>query len=74
MKPPRPIYDELKNVDKPVLLCWGANDTGVALERSLLLFQQIPGAELHIFDRCAHWVQWDQADRFNTIARDFLTA
>ena len=73
VKPPRPIYEELKNVKKPVLLLWGANDTGVALERSLLLFRQIPGAELHIFDRCAHWVQWDQADRFNTIVRDFLT-
>ena len=42
------------------------------LERSLLLFKAIPGAELHIFDQAAHWVQWDQAERFNTIVRDFL--
>ncbi len=69
---PRPIADELKHLRIPVLLLWGAQDSGAALERSLLLLQSIPGAELHIFDRCGHWVQWDQADRFNTIVRDFL--
>lgn len=71
---PRSVYGELKNLNMPVLLLWGANDTGVALERSLLLFQAIPGAELHIFDRAAHWVQWDKAERFNTLVRDFLQA
>ena len=53
---------------------WGARDSGVTLERSLLLLEAIPGAELHIFDGAAHWVQWDQADRFITIVRDFLTS
>ncbi len=70
---PRPILRELKNLKIPVLLMWGANDSGVALERSLLLFNAIPGAELHIFDRCGHWVQWDQAGRFHTIVRDFFS-
>lgn len=71
---PRPIYDDLPNLTIPVLLLWGAHDSGVALERSLLLLQAIPGAELHIFSEAAHWVQWDQRDRFNTIVRDFLAA
>jgi pimeloyl-ACP methyl ester carboxylesterase len=71
---PRPIYGELKNLKVPTLLLWGAHDSGVALERSLLLLQSMPGAELHIFDHAAHWVQWDQAERFNTIVRDFLLA
>jgi|GEM_PF-3441521 pimeloyl-ACP methyl ester carboxylesterase len=26
----------------------------------------------HLFDHCAHWVQWDQAVRFNRIVADFL--
>jgi pimeloyl-ACP methyl ester carboxylesterase len=38
------------------------------------LFKAIPGAELHIFDRAAHWVQWDKAERFNALVRDFLQA
>ena len=71
---PRPVYEELRNLKVPVLLLWGAHDSGVALERSLLLFQAMPGAELHIFERAAHWVQWDQRDRFNTIVRDFMLA
>jgi pimeloyl-ACP methyl ester carboxylesterase len=74
VKPPRPVHAELKNLNVPVLLLWGANDSGVALERSLLLLQSIPGAELHVFDHCGHWVQWDQEERFNTIVRDFLAA
>ena len=71
---PRPVTDDLRNLKVPTLILWGAQDSGAALERSLLLLERIPGAEMHIFDRCAHWVQWDQADRFNTIVRDFLRA
>jgi pimeloyl-ACP methyl ester carboxylesterase len=70
---PEPIYDELYRLKIPVLLLWGANDGGGA-ERGVLLFQKIPGAELHVFDRCGHWVEWDQAARVNTIVRDFLRA
>ena len=33
------------------------NNTGVCVERGLELFQPIPGAEFHLIDRCAHWVQ-----------------
>jgi 2-hydroxy-6-oxonona-2,4-dienedioate hydrolase len=42
------------------------------VERGLLLFQLIPNAEFHLFDQCAHWVQWDQAERFNRLVSDFL--
>lgn len=55
-------------------LSGGANDRGATLEKALLLLQTIPGAELHIFDRAAHWPQWDQSARFNTVVRDFLIA
>ena len=71
---PRPVYEELKNLTMPVMILWGAQDSGAALERSLLLLRAMPGAELHIFDRSGHWVQWDQTDRFNTLVRDFLRA
>jgi len=69
---PRPVYDRLNRLDKKALLLWGANDRGVSVERGLELFRQIPGAEFHLFDRCAHWVQWDQAERFNALVTDFL--
>jgi pimeloyl-ACP methyl ester carboxylesterase len=72
VKPPRVIHGELKNLQTRTLLLWGNNDRGVSVERGLLLFQLIPNAEFHLFDQCAHWVQWDQADRFNRLVADFL--
>jgi len=68
----RPVYDELSKLPVKSLLLWGNNDHGVSVERGVELFQRIPGAEFHLFDKCAHWVQWDQADRFNRLVSDFL--
>ncbi len=73
-KPPRPLFNELANLKTKTLLLWGAQDRGVSVERGILLFQIIPNAEFHLFDQCAHWVQWDQAARFNTLVTDFLKA
>jgi 4,5:9,10-diseco-3-hydroxy-5,9,17-trioxoandrosta-1(10),2-diene-4-oate hydrolase len=66
------LDDELAKLKSKTLILWGRNDHGTSLDQALLLFQKIPQAELHIFDQCAHWVQWDQADRFNTLVSDFL--
>ncbi|HEY7165845.1 MAG TPA: alpha/beta hydrolase [Candidatus Binatia bacterium] len=71
-KPPRPVSDELRRLKSKALLLWGAQDRGVSIERGLLLFQLIPNCEFHLFDQCAHWVQWDQAERFNRLVADFL--
>ncbi|HLH21357.1 MAG TPA: alpha/beta hydrolase [Chloroflexota bacterium] len=70
----RPVYEELRTLPVKTLLVWGANDRGGTLEKALLLFRTIPGAELHVFDQCAHWPQWDHAARFNALVRDFLAA
>jgi 2-hydroxy-6-oxonona-2,4-dienedioate hydrolase len=72
--PHRPILDELPRLGPKTLILWGRNDPGAAVERALLLFERIPGAELHVFDECGHWVQWDQAPRFNQIVSAFLKA
>jgi len=67
-----PVYEELKQLRVKTLLLWGCNDRGVSVERGLELFRSIPGAEFHLFDRCAHWVQWDKASRFNDLVSNFL--
>jgi pimeloyl-ACP methyl ester carboxylesterase len=72
--PPKPIHEALRNLKTKTLLLWGNNDRGVSVERGLLLFQLIPHAEFHLFDQCAHWVQWDQSERFNRLVADFLSA
>jgi len=68
----RPIYDELSQLSVKTLLLWGNNDRGVSVERGLELFRRVPNAEFHLFDRCAHWVQWDKASRFNELVSSFL--
>ena len=68
------LEDELGNLKTKTLILWGKNDHGTSLEQALLLFHKIPQAELHIFDQCAHWVQWDHADRFNNLVAAFLKA
>lgn len=72
VKPPRPVLEDLKTLKTETLLLWGNKDRGVSVERGLLLFELIPNAEFHLFDNCAHWVQWDQAERFNRLVADFL--
>ena len=71
---PKPIIEDLANLKTKTLLIWGKNDQGVALERGVLLFQLLPDAELHIFNECGHWAQWDQTARFHSIVHDFLKA
>jgi 2-hydroxy-6-oxonona-2,4-dienedioate hydrolase len=68
----RPVHDELNQLRVKALLLWGANDRGVSVERGIELFQRIPNAEFHVFDRCAHWVQWDRAARLNELVANFL--
>ena len=68
------LEDELGNLRTKTLILWGKNDHGTSLDQALLLFQKIPQAELHVFDQCAHWVQWDQAERFNNLVAEFLKA
>ena len=69
---PKPIHDELRNLKVKTLILWGGNDRGVTLERAMLLFQIIPDADLHIFAKCAHWVQWDQRLKFQRLVIEFL--
>jgi pimeloyl-ACP methyl ester carboxylesterase len=68
----RPLVDELRQIKARTLVVWGAQDRGSSLEKAVLVFQCFPGAELHIFDQCAHWPMWDHTERFNTVLCDFL--
>jgi pimeloyl-ACP methyl ester carboxylesterase len=72
--PRRSIVEALPALAPRTLILWGKNDQSAPAEQAFLLFDLIPGAELHVFDECGHWVQLDQADRFNQIVGDFLRA
>lgn len=69
---PRPIWQDLGSLKPKTLIFWGLHDRGAAVERAVLLLEHLPDAELHVFARSAHWVQRDEATRFNRLTSQFL--
>ncbi|MCY1434476.1 2-hydroxy-6-oxononadienedioate/2-hydroxy-6-oxononatrienedioate hydrolase [compost metagenome] len=62
----------LAEIKAQTLVIWGSNDRFVPMDTGLRLLAGLPSAELHVFNRCGHWAQWEHADRFNRLVLDFL--
>lgn len=62
----------LGEISAPTLLIWGREDRFVPMDVGLRLLAGLPNAELHVFNRCGHWAQWEHADKFNRMVLDFL--
>lgn len=67
------VGPRLGEIAAPTLVIWGRDDRFVPLDVGLRLVWGMQNAELHIFNRCGHWAQWEHADKFNRMALDFLT-
>ncbi|GAA2323628.1 alpha/beta fold hydrolase [Streptomyces kunmingensis] len=64
-------YGEL---ELPVLVCWGAEDTWIPLARGHELAEAIPGAELRIIEGAGHLVQEDAPAELTAALGRFLRA
>ena len=62
----------LGEITAPTLVIWGRDDRFVPMDVGLRLISGIPNAELHVFNRCGHWAQWEHPQRFNDVASSFL--
>ena len=62
----------LGEISAQTLVIWGRDDRFVPMDIGLRLLWGMPNAELHIFNRCGHWAQWEHADKFNRMVLDFL--
>ena len=62
----------LGEISAPTLIIWGRDDRFVPMDIGLRLLWGMPNAELHVFNRCGHWAQWEHADKFNRMVREFL--
>lgn len=72
---PRQFSDygpRLGEVKAPALIIWGRDDRFVPVDIGLRLLWGMPNAEMHIFNRCGHWAQWEHADKFNRMVLAFL--
>lgn len=62
----------LGEIKARTLVVWGRNDRFVPMDVGLRLIAGIADAELHVFNNCGHWAQWEHADTFNRLVLDFL--
>lgn len=62
----------LPGIAAPTLIVWGRQDRVVPFDTGLRLVAGIPNSELHIYNQCGHWAQWEHADKFNRLVLDFL--
>ncbi|CAN7578349.1 alpha/beta fold hydrolase [Pseudorhodoferax sp. LjRoot39] len=62
----------LSEIAAPTLVIWGRDDRFVPLDVGLRLVWGLPNAEMHVFSRCGHWAQWEHADKFNRMVKEFL--
>ncbi len=66
------VGHRLGEVTAPTLVIWGRDDRFVPMDVGLRLLWGMPNAELHIFNRCGHWAQWEHAAKFNRMVLEFL--
>jgi 2-hydroxy-6-oxonona-2,4-dienedioate hydrolase len=62
----------LSEIKAPALVIWGRDDRFVPFDIGLRLLWGMPNSELHIFNRCGHWAQWEHADKFNRMVLEFF--
>lgn len=65
----RPLINGLET---PVLVLAGAHDPVVSPSQSRWVFTHLPNADLHIFERTGHMVQWEEIERTHTVIRAWL--
>lgn len=63
---------QFASVVADTLLIHGREDQIVPLSVAVDMVRKIPNAQLHVFGKCGHWVQIEQAARFNRLVLDFL--
>jgi 2-hydroxy-6-oxonona-2,4-dienedioate hydrolase len=66
------LSGRLAEISAPTLVTWGRDDRFVPLDNGFRMIWGLRDAQMHVFNRCGHWAQWEHADRFNRLVIDFL--
>ena len=65
--------NEIKKIDKEVLIIHGREDKVIPLDNSIRLNRLIKKSQLHVFGECGHWTQIEHKNRFNKLLWDFFS-
>ncbi|GLJ00715.1 alpha/beta fold hydrolase [Sphingobium sp. BS19] len=63
---------KLRDLPHRTLIVHGREDLFVPLTSSIELNSLIKNSDLYVFGCCGHWVQVEQAERFNSVVMEFL--
>jgi 2-hydroxy-6-oxo-octa-2,4-dienoate hydrolase len=63
---------DLTQIQHPVLVLHGREDSVVPMECGLRIATHCPNAEMHLFGHCGHWVQIERRQEFVRLAMDFF--
>lgn len=67
------IESRYPELDLPVLIVWGQNDSVIPVDRAHRLAELIPGSRLELIDAAGHLIQIDQPVALAAILHDWLT-
>ncbi|QFU92491.1 alpha/beta fold hydrolase [Amycolatopsis sp. YIM 10] len=68
-----PYWALLHKISARTLITWGRDDRVSPVDMALLPMRTIPGAELHVFPDCGHWVMIEQKNAWESTVLAFLT-
>lgn len=64
--------EKIRAIRHETLIIHGRDDQIIPLETSQKLLELISRSQLHVFGRCGHWTQIEQAQRFNRLIAAFF--
>ncbi len=67
-----PIREGLGTITAPTLILWGRQDRILPVGQAFDAAGRIPGARLHVYERCGHMPNVEYPEEFNRILLDFL--
>lgn len=67
-----PIRAGLASIAAPTLILWGREDRILPVSQAVDAAGRIPGARLHIFERCGHMPNIEHPEEFNRRVLEFL--
>lgn len=62
----------LRKISCPTLVLWTRFNPGQSVQLAEEGAQLIPGSELVVLEKSAHWPQWEEPEEFNRVHIDFL--
>ncbi|MCO6459258.1 MAG: alpha/beta hydrolase [Pirellulaceae bacterium] len=68
------LPDHLRRIECPVRILWGREDRLLPLAHGQYLAEQIPRAELRVFEQCGHMLPFEKPAEFVAEVRRFLTS